>query len=57
MLTAKVRKAVYALSVPTIAVLTVIGVESHDAAIYVAGGLAVANLIMAFLNVPGDDDV
>ena len=55
MLTAKVRKAIYALSIPLLAVLVVLGVEQSAAAAYVALGLAVANLVMAFLNVPGDD--
>jgi hypothetical protein len=55
MLTAKVRKAIYGLSVPTIAVLVVVGVETNDAAAYVALGLAAANCVMAFLNVPGDE--
>ena len=52
---AKIRKAIYALSVPLLAVLVVFGVEQTAAAAYVALGLAVANLVMAFLNVPGDD--
>ena len=56
MFTAKVRKAIYALSAPIIAVLIVVGVEADSAAAFVAAGLAVANLVMAFLNVPGDDD-
>ena len=56
MLTARVRKSIYALSVPAIAVLTVLGVDDNAAAAYVALGLAVANCLMAFLNVPGDEE-
>jgi hypothetical protein len=55
MFTAKVRKAIYALSAPVIAVLIIVGVEAEAAAAWVAAGLAVANLVMAFLNVPGDE--
>lgn len=52
----RIRKSIYALSGPAIAVLTVVGVNVNEAAIYVAAGLAVANVVMAFLNVPGDDE-
>ncbi|MFM1964894.1 MAG: hypothetical protein RL134_619 [Actinomycetota bacterium] len=56
MFSAKVRKAIYALSAPIIAVLIVVGVEADAAAAWVAAGLAVANLVLAFLNVPGDEE-
>jgi len=55
MFTAKVRKAIYALSAVVIPLLVVIGVDQHDAAVYVAAAVAVLNVVMAFLNVPGDD--
>jgi len=55
MFTAKVRKAIYALSIPLLAVLVVLGVEQTAAAAYVALGVALANIVMALLNVPGDD--
>ena len=55
MFTAKTRKAIYALSVPLLAVLVVLGIEQTTAAAYVALAVAVANLVMAFLNVPGDE--
>jgi hypothetical protein len=55
MFTARVRKAIYALSVPLLAVLVVLGIEQTAAAAYIALGIAAANLIMAFLNVPGDE--
>jgi len=51
----KVRKAIYALSVPLLAVLVVLGVEQSAAAAYVALGVAIANIVMALLNVPGDE--
>jgi hypothetical protein len=56
MLTAKVRKAIYALSIPLLAVLVVLGVEQSAAAAYVALGVALANIVMALLNVPGDEE-
>jgi hypothetical protein len=56
MLNARVRKAIYALSAVAIPLLVVLGVESNAAATYVAVGVAVANLVMAFLNVPGDEE-
>jgi C4-dicarboxylate transporter len=56
MFTAKVRKAIYALSAVLIPLLIVLGVEEQAAAAWVAAGVAVANLAMAFLNVPGDAD-
>jgi hypothetical protein len=56
MLTAKVRKAIYALSAVLIPLLVVLGVEQAAAAVWVATGVAVANLVMAFLNVPGDEE-
>lgn len=56
MFTAKVRKAIYALSAVLIPLLIVLGVEQQVAAAWVAAGVAVANLAMAFLNVPGDAD-
>jgi len=55
MFTAKVRKSIYALSAVTIPLLVVIGVDSSAAAVYVAAGIGVANVVMAFLNVPGDE--
>lgn len=54
--TAKVRKAIYALSAVLIPLLVVIGMEAQAAAVWVAAGLGVANVVMAFLNVPEDDD-
>lgn len=53
---ARFRKAIYLASVPAIAVLVVLGVEQTAAAAYVGGALALANIVMAALNVPGDDD-
>lgn len=53
---AKFRKSVYLASTPTIAVLVVLGVEATPAAAYVGGALALANIVMAALNVPGDED-
>ena len=55
MLTAKVRKAIYALSAVLIPLLIVLGVEANAAATWAAAGVAVANVVMAFLNVPGDE--
>ena len=55
MFTAKVRKAIYALSAVVIPLLVVLGVDANDAAVYVAAAVAVANVIMAFLNVADDD--
>lgn len=55
MLTAKVRKAIYALSAVLIPLLIVLGIEANAAATYVAVGVAVANLAMAFLNVPDEE--
>ena len=55
MLTAKVRKSIYALSAVTIPLLIVVGVDDRAAAAYVAAAIGVANVIMAFLNVPGDE--
>ncbi len=56
MFTAKVRKSIYALSAVIIPLLVVVGVPQHEAAVYVAAAVAVANVVMAFLNVPGDED-
>jgi hypothetical protein len=56
MLTAKVRKAIYALSAVLIPLLIVIGMEAQAAAAWVAAALGVANVVMAFLNVPGEPD-
>ena len=56
MLTAKVRKSIYALSAPLVAVLIIVGVDGSAAASYVALGIAVLNSVMAFLNVPGDPE-
>ena len=55
MFTAKVRKAIYALSAVLIPLLVVVGIDANAAATYVAVGVAVANLVMAFLNVPDED--
>jgi hypothetical protein len=52
----KVRKSIYALSAVIIPLLVVVGVPQHEAAVYVAAAVAVANVVMAFLNVPGDED-
>lgn len=52
---AKVRKSIYALSAVAIPALVVIGVDSHAAAVYVASAIGIANVVMAFLNVPGDE--
>ena len=51
----KLRKAIYALSIPLLAVLVVLCVEQSAAAAYVALGVAVANIVMALFNVPGDE--
>ena len=56
MFSAKVRKAIYALSAVLIPLLVVLGVEQTAAAVYVAAGVAVANLLMAIANVPGDPE-
>jgi hypothetical protein len=56
MFTAKVRKSIYALSAVLIPLLIVLGIEANAAATYVAVAVAVANLVMAFLNVPGDEE-
>lgn len=53
---AKFRKAVYLASTPITLVLVTWGVRADNAAAYVGGALAVANIVMAALNVPGDDD-
>lgn len=53
---AKFRKAVYLASTPITLVLVTWGVRADNAAAYVGGALAVANIVMAYLNVPGDDD-
>lgn len=50
-----IRKRIYALSAVVTPLLVIWGVEQSNAAAYVAAGVAVANLVMAFLNVPGDD--
>jgi hypothetical protein len=52
-----VRKRIYALSAAVTPLLVVWGVSQKNAAAYVGAGVAVANLVMAFLNVPGDEDV
>lgn len=52
----KFRKAIYLASTPAVAVLVVLGVEAVPAAAYVGAGLALANIVMAALNVPGDED-
>jgi hypothetical protein len=51
-----IRKAIYAVSVAAVPLLIVLGVEANAAAAYVAAGLAVANLALAFANVPNDPD-
>lgn len=53
---AKFRKAIYLASTPVTLVLVTWGVRADNAAAYVGGALAVANIVMAYLNVPGDDD-
>jgi len=53
---AKFRKAVYLASTPITLVLVTWGVRADNAAAYVGGALAVANIVMAYLNVPGDED-
>lgn len=53
---AKIRKAIYATSAPVIALLTILGVDGNAAAAWVASVIAVANVVMAFLNVPGDPE-
>ena len=55
MLNARTRKAIYALSAVAIPLLVVLGVPQHDAAVYVAAALGVANVVMAFLNVSEDE--
>jgi len=52
----KFRKAIYLASPPITLVLIAWGVEAQNAAAYVGAGLAVANIVMAYLNVPGDED-
>jgi hypothetical protein len=57
MFTAKVRKNIYALSGVVTPLLTAYGVATEQqAALWSAAAIAVANLVMAFLNVPGDDE-
>ena len=51
-----IRKRIYALSAVVTPLLVIWGVQESAAAAYVAAGVAVANLVMAILNVPGDDD-
>ena len=51
-----IRKRIYALSAVLTPLLVIWGVNESAAAAYVAAGVAVANLVMAILNVPGDDD-
>ena len=51
-----IRKRIYALSAVVTPLLVIWGVNESAAAAYVAAGLAVANLAMAILNVPGDED-
>lgn len=55
MLNARTRKAIYALSAVVIPLLIVVGVDQHDAAVYVAAAVGVANVALAFFNVPGDE--
>ncbi|AEI71151.1 hypothetical protein [EBPR siphovirus 6] len=50
------RKAIYLASTPITLVLVTWGVRADNAAAYVGAGLAVANIVMAYLNVPGDED-
>ena len=50
------RKAIDLASTPISAALIVAGVRTEAALAYVGAGLAVANIVMAYLNVPGDDD-
>ena len=51
-----VRKRIYALSAVLTPLLVIWGVNESAAAAYVAAGVAVANLVMAILNVPGDGE-
>lgn len=51
-----VRRRIYALSAAITPLLVIWGVSAENAAAYAGAGLAVANLVMAILNVPGDDD-
>lgn len=53
---AKFRKSIYLASTPITLVLVTWGVRADNAAAYVGGALAVANIVMAYLNVPGDED-
>jgi hypothetical protein len=55
MFNARTRKAIYALSAVLIPLLIVLGVEQQAAAAWVAAAVAVANLAMAIMNVPGDE--
>lgn len=55
MLNAKTRKAIYALSAALIPLLIILGVEANAAAAWIAAVVAVANVVMAYLNVPGDE--
>ncbi len=50
-----VRKRIYALSAALTPILVILGVQTDHAVAYMGAVLAVANLIMAILNVPGDD--
>lgn len=52
----KVRRRIYELSAVATPLLVIWGVNQEAAAAYVAAGLAVANLVMAALNVPGDTE-
>lgn len=52
----KFRKAIHLASTPITLVLVTWGVRADNAAAYVGGALAVANIVMAYLNVPGDED-
>ena len=55
MFTSRVRKSIYALSAVLIPLLVVLGVDANSAAVYVAAAVAVANVVMAFLNVADDE--
>lgn len=54
--TAKVRKNIYALSGAVMPLLTAYGlITEQQAALWGTAVIATANVVMAFLNVPGDE--
>lgn len=52
----RVRRRIYALSAALTPLLVIWGVQGEHAAAYAGAAVAVANLVMAILNVPGDED-